>query len=202
MRLGDVLLFKPPCPAVCHALCPSYTCRLHCLPEAHSHLRALAGEAIPTSGTPSPQRPTAHGPLTVPSSLTIVKPPPRPLTTKPESLVRLPSLSQNRFILYESLPDCTSSLSVVYGQLCTGFQPLLGCQLRGMGLTLTHYLASALGTVSGKGRLWLEGPPVQLCCGFMWPVLITNNNTDRSSPTLASQGSPGAFLTNSDSCHS
>lgn len=152
---------------------------------------------------PSDRPHTAHSLCLALSPLS--SPPPRPaepLTTKPESLVRLPSLSQNRFILYESLPDCTSSLSVVYGQLCTGFQPLLGCQLRGMGLTLTHYLTSALGTVFGKGRLWLEGPPVRLCCGFMWPVLIANNNTDRSSPTLASQGSPGAFLTNSDSCHS
>lgn len=148
----------------------------------------------------------AHSLCLALSPLSSPPPPAEPLTTKPENLAHLPSLSQNHFILYESLPDCTSSLSVVYGQLCTRFKPQLGCQLRGMGLIFPHCLTSALGTVSENGRRWLEGPPVRLCCGFMWPVLITNSNAvgreDRSSPTQASQGSPGAFLTSPDSCHS
>ena len=137
----------------------------------------------------------AHSLCLALSPLSSPPPPAEPLTTKPENIAHLPSLSQNNFIIYESLPDCTSSLSVVYGQLCTRFKPQLGCQLRGMGLIFPHCLTSALGTVSENGRRWLEGPPVRLCCGFMWPVLITNSNAvgreDRSSPTQASQGSPG-----------
>lgn len=131
------------------------------------------------------------------------------LTTKSEILTGLPSLSQNRFTLYESLPDCTSSLSVVYGQLCARFKPQLGCQLRGMGLIFPHSHSSALGTVSGDDRLWLRGPPVSLCRGLMPFVLIANDNAmdrspheDRLSPIQASQGSPGAFLTSPDSRHS
>lgn len=172
-RQGDASLFKLPHPDACHAPIPAtFVGFTACLEpsQVHSALRALAGTAIaPLQERPHPSY--TRGPLSVPCALVIGKPPAEASTTKPGIPTCLPFLSQNRFILHESLPDCTSSLSVVYGQLCTRSEPQLGCQLRGMGLIFPHCLTSALGTVSGDGRWRLEGP-----------VLIANDKAiDRSS---------------------
>lgn len=139
---------------------PSYTCRLCCLSETISSSLPAQGLSrccdCASSETPSSQLGTwpIHCALL---SQCQCHSPAEALTTKPEILTSLSSLSQNRFILYESLPDCTSSLSVVYGQLCARFKPQLGCQLRGMGHSFPHSRSSALGTVSGDCRLWLGG---------------------------------------------
>lgn len=184
VRLEGALLFKQSHPAAPHALHPSYTCGPHCLPEIISGLlptQSLSRRCYsPLQEHPYPS--DAHGPLTVPCSPSV--------SVKPCSLdnrarsSHLPALSQNRFILYESLPDCTSSLSVVYGQLCTRFKPQLGCQLRGMDLIFPHCCTSALGTVSRDGG-WsavARGASSEPMLCLMSPVLIANDNAVERSP--------------------
>lgn len=80
-----------------------------------------------------------------------------------------------------SLPDCTLSLSVVYGQLRTRFNPQLECQLRGMGLIFPHGCISASGNHIWGWLAVARRAAKELTFCLMTPALIANDkSTERS----------------------